>query len=85
MPVADGMWDVDVPINATFDELHVVLGQSAGFIREHILHLKKKTTGVFVKIIFIYLLQCLLLCQKLISVNKIVNNQDVVDLGHSVL
>lgn len=55
MPVADGMWDVDVPINATFDELHVVLGQSAGFIREHILHLKKKTTGVFVKIIFIYL------------------------------
>ena len=39
LSVADGVRDVDVPINTAFNKLHVVLSQSAGLISEHILHL----------------------------------------------
>lgn len=39
MPIADGMRDVDVPIDTAFNKLHVVLSQSASLISKHILHL----------------------------------------------
>lgn len=42
MAVADGVRDVDVPVDAAFNKLHVVLSQGARLISKHILHLGGK-------------------------------------------
>ena len=42
LAVADGMRDVDVPIDTAFNKLHVILSQSARLISKHILHLGGK-------------------------------------------
>lgn len=42
MAVADGMRDVDIPIDAAFNKLHVVFSQSARLICKHIFHLGGK-------------------------------------------
>lgn len=39
LPIADDVWHVDMALNAALLELHVILREGAGLVREDVLHL----------------------------------------------
>lgn len=52
LTVADGMWDVDVPIDTALDELHVVFSQSARLVSKYILHLEENEGKYACKLLY---------------------------------